>query len=74
MWVSGSCASCLPQGLLCVGAAFQLSGSGDLFPRIQAKSPGQLVGVLPVPETLRSEGPVYLSPITGQIPQSHVNV
>ena len=47
MWVSGSCASCLPQGLLRVGAAFQLGGSGDLFPRIQAKRPGQLVGVLP---------------------------
>ncbi|CAI9157364.1 unnamed protein product [Rangifer tarandus platyrhynchus] len=47
MWVSGSCASCLPQGLLWVGAAFQLGGSGDLFPMIQAKRPSQLVGVLP---------------------------
>lgn len=47
MWVSGSCASCLPQGLLWVGAAFQFGGSGDLFPRIQAKRPGQLLGVLP---------------------------
>lgn len=73
-WVSGSCASCLPQGLALGRCCLPVRWFWRPVPQDPGRKARSAGGGASCQRPCALGAPAYLSPITGQIFQSHVNV